>query len=1393
VRLQIAILACALFFAGTHVAAQTFDINGQTQPSPAAPQKKGQKRAAPGAHPSSQGIGWGASIQVARVARAAQDAMRRGNYAQAVDFAQRAANAAPQNADLWFAYGYTARMAGRNAASVDAYNHGLQLRPSSIEGLSGLAQTYARMGKTAEAQQLLQRVIAANPRSANDLLLAGELFLDSGDAQKALPMLQRGDALQPSARGDLLLAKAYMRLKQPDKAQQMLQRAKDRAPHDPDVLRSVAGFYRDSRDYKNAIAALLQVRQRTPGFLAELGYTYQLAGQIDNAARTYAEAANAQPQQLNLQISAAQALVNDNQLSQAQQFLNRAAGIDPNHYRIFGLRGQIARLHGQTEEAIRQYDQAIRNVPQSPQEGILYPIELRMTLAQLYRDDNNEAAAEQQAQLAAGQISQINMQGPQRPEFLRLRAAIETDTGKLQAADKDLSEALSLDPKNSNISLQYASLLWKMDRKQDSRQMYLRTLQNDPSNRYALISLGYLLRDLGDPKGAEGYLLRAAQYYPKSYEPYLGLGDLFTALNQYPRALEEYEKAYALNATSPLIVAGGANASLESHKLPLAKTWLDRAKGNMNQNPEVMREHERYLTWTGNYAESAKLGRQVIQKLPRDREAPIYLAYDLLYMGQYDNALRLVESYQPILPKEKDLWLIAGYVHTHSEMLTEAVNDFTHALELDPEMATGLVNRGFVLNDSQNARQAAADFQRAIRLKPDYGEAHLGLAFANLQLHHPKVALKETQLAQRYIGESKATHLAMAGVYREQLLLPDAAKEYQAALKYAPDDLQLHLSLADTLYHMRRYNQAIDALNQALTLSPQDPFIYAELAHNYARLHQRQQTFRYIEAAERAGSDQTGVLLATGDALLTLGDRNAAMERFSRALTAPDAQRVEARLAIARVFATDGRYDDARQQVSLGFAEARIGEAEPITSDDLVQAANIFLQSHDYDLARQYLQRAKLAGADATVIAIGMANADLAEGHSQSAQAELASLGNSSDYDHNFDYMMAQANVYRQQQNLPNALTAFATANSLALDDDNAERSELDVAGQVGRPITEYVNVLPHASLQPIFEDINIYQLDAKLLGVRNPVLLPAPRHSIESKVDAGYKLHIGGLPTITGFTEERNDYGTLSFPSELLIQHRNTFDTTFNTGINPVLRLGSNTIAFNPGLQFTVRRDTEAPLTMNQNLFRQFVYMSTSSFFNWISVRASFTREAGPFTEVPLHSRELRGTVGFTVGRPWGRTSLFTEYSGDDLLFHPRLVEFYETGTRFGVQHKFGEKLRFGVLGDYLRAWRVQGGQYALAQAMRPGFRFDYRPTTHWSAEGEFAYSRGQGMHFYDNVESRFLVSYVKPVRQMLNSGSGDVPVSYPFRISFGVQQQEFYNFSHGATIVPVVQISLF
>src|SRR5262249_27633640 len=39
--------------------------------------------------------------------------------------------------------------------------------PSSIQGLSGLAQTYARMGQNDKAKELVQKVLAANPKSGD--------------------------------------------------------------------------------------------------------------------------------------------------------------------------------------------------------------------------------------------------------------------------------------------------------------------------------------------------------------------------------------------------------------------------------------------------------------------------------------------------------------------------------------------------------------------------------------------------------------------------------------------------------------------------------------------------------------------------------------------------------------------------------------------------------------------------------------------------------------------------------------------------------------------------------------------------------------------------------------------------------------------------------------------------------------------------------------------------------------------------------------------------------------------------------------------------------------------------------------------------------------------------
>ena len=1389
-------IAFVFAFAALPLTAQTFEIN---QPSNS---KKGKASTTAPARTTSEaenGIGWGSGIEVAREARAVQQALSRNDYKSAIVSANRAANAAPHNAELWFLLGYAARLGGDYKLSLQGYQRGLELKPSSIPGLSGMAQTYAKMGRTAEAQDLLKKVIAANPKSPIDLQLAGELALDS-DPNTALDLLKRADGIQGDARTELLIARAYQKLNQPDAYKVYLTRAENRAPNDPNILRAVAAFYRDAHNYDQSISVLQRAVVRNPDALADLGYTYELAGKKSEAADTYTEAANRFPKASGLQLSAAQALVNAGKFPQATTFLTRAESADPNGYRLHAIRGQMASLEDHNDDAIREYQNAIRNLPEAAPDGPLYPVSLHLSLSEIYRRTEQSQQADAELQAARNVLNQVPGTDKQtHPEFLRLRALIESGFNDNASAERDLKEAMTLAPNNVNIELNYANLLWKTDRQQDALETYTRALQLDPGNHSALTALGYLSRDLKDPASAEKFFLKLEELYPDDYVPYFALGDLYTSQRQFDRAQASYEKAHELAPNNALIVAEAINSALErsGHELPLAKQWVDRAAVNpaVNSNPQVMRERERYLTFTGQYGDAADLGYKVIQQLPRDPEAPVYLAYDLLFLNRYDEAFKIAQQFEPILPHDRDLPLVEGYVYAHTGHPREAEEAFTRSLKIDPNDATAYMNRGYTRNDLREASHAIQDFETALKMRPDYGEAHLGLAFAELQLRRARPALREADLAAKTMQDVAAIHLARAEAYRQQAQFMRAEGEYSAAMRLAPNDVQVRLALAEAQYRLHRYNDSIETLKGAVGLGANESQVYAQMALAYAQLRDHSDAYKMIASAEKNGDSR--VLMRTGEAFLILGDNHSALQRYAPALDAPNSDRVEVRLALARLFAESGRRDDAQQQVAFALAEARVGEANAVTPENLVEAGRVLISVNQFQLAKKYFVRAQAEGADPESVALGLANADLALGQTQSAMTLLHGLSSDPDVSQDYEYLLAMGNAYEQNHQTPQALGMFARANQIMQGNDYAQDTEMRLAGEEGKQITEGVSAQPAFSLAPIFEDINIYQLDARIRGLSSSdPALPPPRSSVETIGAARYNLRFGGWPTITGMFAERNARGSLSFPSTGAVQYRNTYDTIFNVGITPVFHVFGNTISLNPGVQFTLRRDSSAPPDMNQNLFRQYVYLYTSPFANWISVSGSLIREAGPFTEQDLHSRDAAGRIEFQVGRPWGRTSLLTGYEARDVLFRPLIREYYSTDAYIGIQRKFRASWRAAVLGEYLRAWRVQDANWAIAQAIRPGFRLDYQPlASHWAVHANGTWSQGKGLHAYDNVSNRVMVEYTKGLRRIVDDGLGEVPVEYPFRISFGLQQQTFYDFNgrNRNTFLPVIQVNLF
>jgi tetratricopeptide (TPR) repeat protein len=1395
--------------------AQDYKVGPEAAKSPQAPPAQTQAPAKQSQAPGQQ-LGFGSNIENARLARAAVLALQHGDRVHGLDFARRAAEGAPGNPKLWFLVGYAARLNGRFEESVEHYNRGLKVDPSSLEGHSGLAQTFAEMGRTQEAQQLLQQVVATDPRRRSDVVLLGELYMRLGDFDGALVRLLSAERMKPEARSELLLAMSYQRLKRMDQANHYLEMAEKRSPDNPEVMRAMAGYYRDTGDFARAIAKLKAIKNPKPDVVVELAYIYQLAGNFAESARIYAQAANAAPKDLTLQLSAAQAQVLAGTIEKADAFLKRAAAIDPNFYRLHSILGEIAKLQEHDQDALREYKTALANMPKEPTEGPLLPIQLHINLMDIYKDLQDQNGAKSELEIAQAGIKAVTEPetGNLRIGYLRLRAVIKLSGGDFNGALGDMKEALAINPKDRDSLQLDGDVLMKLGRAQDAIVVYKQILALDANNRSALTSLGFASRVAGLDKDAEKYFLRLAQVYPTYFVPYAALGDLYTARRDFPKAQANYDKAYSLTQRRAMIQAGGINASIEAHDLTLGATWMSRVTPEMKMDPQILRESERYLSFKGDYQGSAETGRQAIKILPHDRDVVIYLGYDLVHLEKWDELLALTTQYWDVFPKEPDIPLLQGYVHKHAEQNDEALADFNEALKRDPNVVTAFVNRGFTLNDLHKAKAAVADFEAAIKREPDNGEAHLGLAYSSLDLHKSQAALGQSVIAEKILGDSKEIHVIRATAYGQESMLLKAEGEYRAALKFAPDDGVIHLGLGNVIFSERHYHQAIDELQTAAKDSPDNPEVYALMARSYAALSDRNQTIHYVQQAEQLAEhpadpppgvkpskiDASQIYVSTGEALNTLGDHQGAMDRFSKALSVPKSDRVAVRLAIAHLMAEQEHTEDGERQVALAQMESEAGETEPPTGTQYVAAADVLRDLHDFPLAQTYLDRAKQAGAPDAQVKIGLADNYLAEGDTVRAEAQLAAVTREADQGPDYQFLLAQANVYRQEHREAQALTAFGQATSVGGEDPSTEQSLLAAGADEGLRITPMLSMLSDTSVEAIFEDSTVYVLDSKLdasfpIDPSNPSLLPPPRSSLEWQNTDAFHLHVNHLPTVAGFFQVRNARGEISVPATNSIQNRDTTDWNLNAGMEPTLYLGSNVVQFNAGIQGTIRRDANLPTQLNQNLFRQFAYVSTSSFFNVISASGYVLHETGPFTETSNHSSSLTGAVDFKVGVPWGNTKLLTGWGSNDQKFSFLSYESYFTDSYVGLERRFDDKLDVKALAEDIRAWRLVSGRSGIAQSLRPAATVDFTPNHRWEFQLTSAYSSARSFHVYDQIQNAFSVTYAKPFHHKFNDDSGEVVLEYPIRFSAGFQEQSFFNFpgTKSEQFRPYVRISLF
>jgi tetratricopeptide (TPR) repeat protein len=266
--------------------------------------------------------------------------------------------------------------------------------------------------------------------------------------------------------------------------------------------------------------------------------------------------------------------------------------------------------------------------------------------------------------------------------------------------------------------------------------------------------------------------------------------------------------------------------------------------------------------------------------------------------GKFVEAERICEQ---IINHERDLldvlFLLAivqailGKQHT-------ALASYDRVVELRPDYAEALFNRGNILHELKRFEEALASYDRVVELQPDYAEALFNRANTLHELKRFEEALASYEGAIELRPDYAEAFLNRGNTLHELKRFEEALTSYDRLLKLRPDWAEPLLNRGNTLYELKRFEEALANYDRLLKLRPD----WAEPLLN------RGNTLHELKRFEEALASYDWLLKLRPDyaeALSNRGNTLQAMKRFEEALASYD-RAVELRPGYAEALANEG-------------------------------------------------------------------------------------------------------------------------------------------------------------------------------------------------------------------------------------------------------------------------------------------------------------------------------------------------------------------------------------------------------------------------------------------------------------------------------------------------------
>jgi tetratricopeptide (TPR) repeat protein len=445
--------------------------------------------------------------------------------------------------------------------AVEEYKLALNADPESAFLNNGLAELYFRTGRVRDAILTAQDTIKRDPKNLAAHKLLGRVYLHSlGDMQNgasqqvldlAIAEYKQISALDPTdIQSHLVLGQLYTVNHDSQLAQQEFEAAQKIDPNSEDVALNLARLYGESGDMKHAIATLEAVPpdDRSAKLAFALGAGYDQVKDTKSAVKAYQQAVDMDPDNLDAKRALAQALLNNNQLEDAEHAYEEISTADPQDPQSLVRISECQRRLGHYEQALATLKKA-RSLSSDSEEIAFHEA---LTLDALGRyADSTELLNGLVARSAKPDNHYTDSEKNNRSIFLDRLANVERVQNHTEAAIAAYKQMVLMGGEYAERGYQ-----GEVDAYRDAKEYSKATdtareaAKVYPTNKSMQLMLAGQLADTGHAD--EGIALANAQlkHTNDDRDVYLALAQIDTRLRRWREASEDIDKTAAIPSTN---------------------------------------------------------------------------------------------------------------------------------------------------------------------------------------------------------------------------------------------------------------------------------------------------------------------------------------------------------------------------------------------------------------------------------------------------------------------------------------------------------------------------------------------------------------------------------------------------------------------------------------------------------------------------------------------------------------------------------------------------------------------------------------------------------------------------------------------------------------------------